>query len=349
MKASVINEFGKPLVWEDVETPVPDPDQVLVQVMACGIDGTDLKILDGFGYHPTLPAIIGHEIAGVVAEVGKNVTDFKPGNRVIVYNFTTCGKCLLCLTQREQICENLIAVVGVRPEGSGYAEYLTISPKQLVRLPDNISWPDAAVCCDAVITSVHSLDRARLKLGETVLVIGTGGVGSVTLQLTKIAGARVIAVNQSKDREQWSFDNSADEVLDSSKIDIPAAVRELTDGMGVDCVLDIVGNTSTMTDGINSLRHGGRLVIVGYTKEKYPLEGKYIAQNELEIIGTRCGRKQDLINSVKLMADGKIKSIVTEIYPMEKANEALTSLRSGKTLGRTVLMTPAGQQAMTDR
>ena len=348
MKASVINEFGKPLVWEDVETPVPDPDQVLVQVMACGIDGTDLKILDGFGYHPTLPAIIGHEIAGVVAEVGKNVTDFKPGNRVIVYNFTTCGKCLLCLTQREQICENLIAVVGVRPEGSGYAEYLTISPKQLVRLPDNISWPDAAVCCDAVITSVHSLDRARLKLGETVLVIGTGGVGSVPLQLTKIAGARVIAVNQSKDREQWSFDNSADEVLDSSKIDIPAAVRELTDGMGVDCVLDIVGNTSTMTDGINSLRHGGRLVIVGYTQEIYPLEGKYIAQNELEIIGTRCGRKQDLINSVKLMADGKIKSIVTEIYPMEKANEALTSLRSGKTLGRTVLMTPAGQQAMTD-
>ncbi len=92
MKASVINEFGKPLVWEDVETPVPDPDQVLVQVMACGIDGTDLKILDGFGYHPTLPAIIGHEIAGVVAEVGKNVTDFKPGNRVIVYNFTNCGK-----------------------------------------------------------------------------------------------------------------------------------------------------------------------------------------------------------------------------------------------------------------
>ena len=348
MKASVINEFGKPLAWKDVETPVPDPDQVLVQVMACGIDGTDLKILDGFGYHPTLPAIIGHEIAGVVAEVGKNVTDFKPGNRVIVYNFTTCGKCLLCLTQREQICENLIAVVGVRPEGSGYAEYLTISPKQLVRLPDNISWPDAAVCCDAVITSVHSLDRARLKLGETVLVIGTGGVGSVTLQLTKIAGARVIAVNQSKDREQWSFDNSADEVLDSSKMDIPAAVRELTDGMGVDCVLDIVGNTSTMTDGINSLRHGGRLVIVGYTQEKYPLEGKYIAQNELEIIGTRCGRKQDLINSVKLMADGKIKSIVTEIYPMEKANEALTSLRSGKTLGRTVLMTPAGQQAMTD-
>ena len=254
----------------------------------------------------------------------------------------------MCLSHREQICVNLIAVVGVRSEGSGYAEYLTISPKQLVRLPDNISWPDAAVCCDAVITSVHALDRARLKLGETVLVIGTGGVGSMTLQLTKIAGARVIAVNQSKDREQWSFDNSADEVLDSSKMDIPAAVRELTDGMGVDCVLDIVGNTSTMTDGINSLRHGGRLVIVGYSRETYPLEGKYLAQNELEIIGTRCGRKQDLINSVKLMADGKIKSIVTEIYPMEKANEALTSLRSGKTLGRTVLMTPAGQQAMTD-
>ena len=100
MKAAVLQAFKQPLVWQEVDTPVPGPDEVLVQVMACGIDGTDLKLLDGFGYTPALPFVIGHEVAGVVAEVGEGVTGFEPGERVIVYNFTTCGDCLPCRTYR---------------------------------------------------------------------------------------------------------------------------------------------------------------------------------------------------------------------------------------------------------
>jgi (R,R)-butanediol dehydrogenase/meso-butanediol dehydrogenase/diacetyl reductase len=138
----------------------------------------------------------------------------------------------------------------------------------------------------------------------------------------------------------------ADEVLDSSKVDIPEAVRGLTDGLGADCVIDVVGNKETMTLGVDSLRHGGRLVIVGYTPDLYPLSGKQFAQNELEIIGSRCGRKQDLINTVRLVAEGKIESIVTDLFPMEEANEALAFLRESKVLGRAVLLTPAGRQAM---
>ena len=346
MKAAVLREFQQPLHWEEVETPVPGPDEVLVQVMACGIDGTDLKILDGFGYVPELPYIMGHEPAGVVAEVGSRVTDFKPGDRVITYNFFTCGKCLLCRIHREQLCVDMTGVLGGLMKWGGYAEYLKIPARQLVSVPERVAWPDAAVCCDAGVTSLHAVDRARVKLGETVVVIGVGGVGSVVTQLAKAAGARVVVVNRSDRREQWARKMGADEVLDSSQVDVAEAVHELTGGLGADCVIDVVGRKETVTDGVNSLRHGGRLVIVGYTPDLYPLSGKQFAQNELEIIGTRCGRMQDLINTVRLVAEGKIKSIVTNTFPMEEANEALAFLRAGKALGRVVLLTPAGRQAV---
>ena len=320
-----------------------------MQVMACGIDGTDLKILQGFGYTPQLPAIIGHEVAGVVTEAGERVIGFKPGDRVVIYNFINCGECPQCRAGRDQICSYLKGVTGAKGVQGGYAEYIVVKSSQLVRLPETVSWPDGATCCDAGLTSVHSLDRARLMLGESVLVIGTGGVGSVTLQLAKAVGAHVIAVNRSDKRRQWALDIGADVVLDSSKVDVPAAVRELTGGLGVDCVLDVVGNQETMACGAAALRHGGRLVIVGYTPETYPVEGKYFAQNELELIGTRAGSKQDLIRTVQLMANGTFRSIVTDVFPMEHANEALTCLADGRSNGRVVLLTPAGARAYDKR
>ena len=112
MKAAILQEFKQPLEWKEVSTPSPEPDEVLVQVMACGIDGTDLKLLDGFGYTPDLPFIMGHEVAGVVTEAGYRVTGFEEGDRVIAYNFTTCGDCLPCRTYREQICVNMGGVLG---------------------------------------------------------------------------------------------------------------------------------------------------------------------------------------------------------------------------------------------
>lgn len=348
MKAAVLQAFKQPLVWQEVDTPVPGPDEVLVQVMACGIDGTDLKLLDGFGYTPALPFVIGHEVAGLVAEVGEGVNGFEPGERVIVYNFTTCGDCLPCRTHREQICVNMGGVLGAKDRHGGYAEYLSIPARQLVRVSERVPWQDNAVCCDAGMTGFHAVDRAGLRLGESVLIIGVGGVGSMAVQLAKAAGARVLAVEQSEAKADWACKLGADEVLYAEGTDIPAAVRERTDGQGVDCVIDIVGLTETMGAGINALRNGGRLVVVGYTPDFYPVEGKYLAQNELTIIGTRAGRKQDLINVSRLMAEGKIRSIVNRTFPMEEANEALAVLRTGDILGRIVLLTPAGRQAMDD-
>jgi 2-desacetyl-2-hydroxyethyl bacteriochlorophyllide A dehydrogenase len=346
VKAAILRAFKQPLEWQEISTPSPEPDEVLVQVMACGIDGTDLKLLDGFGYTPELPFVMGHEVAGVVTEAGYRVTGFEEGDRVIAYNFTTCGECLPCRTYREQICVNMGGVLGAKDRHGGYAEYVAIPGRQLVNVPEQVAWPDGAVCCDAGMTAFHAIDRARLRVGETVLIIGVGGVGSMAVQLAKAAGVRVLAVELSDSKREWARQLGADELLSPDNGDIPSAVRELTEGLGVDCVIDIVGQTETMGAGIDSLRHGGRLVIVGYTADHYPVEGKYLAQNEMEIIGTRAGRKQDLIEVSRLMASGKIRSIVTQTFPMENANEALAVLRSGENLGRIVLLTPTGRRAV---
>jgi propanol-preferring alcohol dehydrogenase len=347
MKAMILTAFGEPLEQREVPTPIPGPDEVLVRVMACGIDGTDLKLLDGFGYRPDLPFIMGHEPAGIVAAVGDRVADFQPGDRVITYNFLYCGQCLQCRTFREQICPNLAGVVGVRGWPGGYAEYLKVPARQLVRVPDGISWPDAAICSDAGVTSFHAVDRARVRLGETVVVVGGGGIGLTVIQFARLAGARVVAVIRSAARGERARAVGADAIVNSRETaDVAEAVRDLTEGLGADCVIDCVGNRETLSYSFDALRNGGRLSIVGYTPEEYPLNGRRLAQNEIEIIGTRCGRRQDLIETVRLVAAGKLTSIVEELYPLIEANEALAYLRAGRSLGRVVLLTEAGQVAM---
>ena len=349
MKAVVFHARNQPLLLEEVELTIPGPDEVLVQVMACGAVITDWKILDGFAYIPKLPIVLGHETAGVVAEVGSEVTGFKSGDRVAVYNYFYCGKCSYCRARREQLCLNMAGLLGILERDGGYAEYTTVPARQLVLVPENVAWHDAAVCCDAGITAVHAVDRSGVKLGETVLVIGVGGVGAVVTQLCKLAGARVVTVDQSEVKVQRGREMGADIALNSREVDITEAVLDLTEGKGADCVMDVVGVKETVTYGMDSLRRGGRFVLVGYTEERYPLKGEQLDQNELTIIGTRGGRMLDLITTVQLVAAGKIKPIVTDFCPLEKANDALAFLRAGQALGRVVLLTPAGRKAVRRR
>jgi 2-desacetyl-2-hydroxyethyl bacteriochlorophyllide A dehydrogenase len=334
----VLRAFGEPLALAELPAPRAGPDEVVVRVMACGVDGTDLKLLDGFGYRPELPFVMGHEPAGVVAEVGERVADVRLGDRVVPYLFFYCGACRLCLSFREQICPRMAGVLGVRGHPGGYAEQYVVPARQLVRLPEGVGWPDAATCSDAGVTALHAVDRAGVRLGETVVVFGSGGVGLMVVQIAKLAGARVLAVVRSDRRGERAREMGADEVVDSRRGDVAAQVRALTDGWGADRALDCVGSRETIGDAFDALRGGGRLVVVGYTPDEYPLSGRRLAQNEIEVIGTRCGRRQDLVDTVRLMGEGKLRSVVTDAFPLEQANEALEHLRSGRALGRVVLV-----------
>ncbi len=339
MKAAVLNQFSQPLAIEDVADPRPGPHDVVMRVMACGIDGTDLKLLDGFGYTPKLPFIMGHEPAGIVDEVGSNVTGFQTGDRVIPYIFLIPPNSRWYQSPREQLCPEMAGVIGVKNVAGGYAERLCVPARQLIRIPDGIAWQDAAVLCDAGLTAWHAVTRSRIRLGETVLVIGVGGVGAFAIQFAKLAGANVIAVEQSVAKVEWARSLGADHVIDSSQQQVPADVRRLTREAGADCVLDIVGRAETLGAGIDSLRPGGRLVVVGYTPDEYPLSPKQLAQNELELIGSRGGTRRDLRAVADLMASGRVQSVVTGTRPLNHVNEALAELRNGNVLGRLVLET----------
>jgi propanol-preferring alcohol dehydrogenase len=335
MKAAVLRAFGAPLSIEEVDDPLAGPDDVVVKVRACGIDGTDLKLLDGFGYTPDLPFIMGHEAAGVVEAVGERVSTFEPGDRVIPYNFLISPESPWYQTEREQLCPDMTGILGIKNRNGGYAERLLVPAHQLVHIPDDVAWHDAAVHCDAGLTAYHAVHRSRLTLGETALVIGVGGVGSFVVQFAKLAGARVLAVERTRAKLDWARDLGAAEAVSSA--DVSQAVRDWTNGRGVDCVLDIVGTEQTMAAAIDAVGVGGRIVVIGYTPDLFALSGKRLAQNELEVIGSRCGSRKELVAALGLSAAGRVRSIVTERSPLSGANEALGRLRSGEVIGRLVL------------
>ena len=336
MKAALLRKFGDRLTIADVPMPQPASGEALVKVRACGIDGTDLKLLDGFGYTPDLPFIMGHEIAGEVAAVGAGVSGVAPGDRVAVYNFITCGRCLYCRSFRDQLCLNMGGIVGVLGAPGGYADFVCLPARQLIALPDNVSYADGATCCDAGMTALHAVDRADLRIGDCALVIGIGGVGSIVTQLLAGAGVEAVAADIDAAKAEWAMQQGASVFSNGSGEELVSLVLEHSDGIGVDRVIDVVGLESTMTAGFASLRRGGRLIAVGYTPEHFPLSAKELAQNEKEIIGARAGRRDDLRRCLKLVANGKLTSIVRANYPLAQVNDALAHLRAGIT-GRIVL------------
>ena len=316
--------------------PQPGPGEVLLRVRACGIDGTDLKLLDGFGYVPELPFVMGHEIAGEVIECGADVTGFTVGDRVVVYNFVTCGSCVYCRSFRDQLCLDMRGIVGILDVPGGYAETVCLPAQQLIRLPDGVTFEDGATCCDAGMTALHAVDRADVSIGDRALVIGVGGVGSIVTQILAASGVDVIAADADAGKESWAKAQGAATFLSASADELADEGLRHSGAMGVDRVIDVVGLEDTMRSGFAALRRGGRMVIVGYTPEALPLPGKELAQNEKEVIGARAGRRDDLRRCLALYRTGKLRSIVRASYPLQQVNEALDELRGG-VIGRIVL------------
>jgi len=337
MKAAVLHKIGEALRMEDVPAPKTGPDEVLIRTKVCGICGTDLHIRDGWGYTPELPFIMGHEPAGDVVEVGERVTRFKPGDRVVPNIFFTCGHCFYCRTNRETQCLNLNGILGVLKYPGGYGQFFKVRERQLFHLPEKIAFSEGAIIADAVVTAVHAVRRGRVSPGETVMVISVGGCSAAAIQVCKAYGAKVITVVRSPEKQERALQLGADVALNSTQTHVPAAVKELTDGLGVHCVIDGVGNADTMKEGMESLCHGGRLVILGYTQDRHPLNPRDAAVHELEILGTRSGGRDDTAESIRLVGADNWVPVVTDFFAIEQAEEAHELMRQGKNLGRIVL------------
>jgi propanol-preferring alcohol dehydrogenase len=337
MKAAILEAVGQPLVLGDVPRPELGPDEVLVQTRACGICGTDLHMHAGWGYQPQLPFVMGHEPSGVVAEVGSHVTRFQPGDRVVPNIFYACGQCFYCRTNRETQCTQLGGILGVLGHWGGYGEYFKIPARQLFPLPDTVSFAEGAVIADAVVTAVHAVQRGRVAPGEAVAVIGVGGCGSAALQIAQLYGAQAIGVDQSERKRAHALALGAAAAVNGAEVDPIAAVRDWAGGAGAQCVIDTVGSTASVAQGLAMLARGGRLVILGYTQERPAVDPRQLAVNELEILGTRSGGRQNTAEAIALVADPRWRPIVSDTFPITEVNAALEHLRSGAALGRIVL------------
>ena len=335
MKAAVMHEVGIPLRIEDVAVPEIGPEEVLVETRTCGICGTDLHIISGFGYVPPLPHILGHEPAGIVAAVGKKVTNLKPGDRVAPYLFFNCEHCYYCRAGRHEQCTNLKGILGVLIPGA-FAEYFKVPAANLYGLPDNVAFDVGGLLADAAVTSVHAFKRSGLHLGATAVVMGTGGVGLTLVQILKAAGLRVAGVDRSDASLQLAKQMGADVVAKSGEPETAAKIKDFTHGFGALCVFDCVGKSQTIREGADYVMKCGRIVVIGEERDDVSINTTEIAQRELEIIGSRNGTRQDMLEAIDLLAAGIVKPPIARHFPLDEINDAFAFLRKG-TLGRVII------------
>ena len=245
MKAAVIHDYGEgfdTIKYEDVQTPVPGSGELLIKVHANAVNHCDTDLRKGlFGVASSMPHVMGVDAVGEVVHVGDGVTQFKPGDRVAPHFMLTCGVCRDCIDGKENLCASS-DVLGVTVWG-GYAEYLKCGQNHVVRIPDGLSWVDAVAGQVPFATAWEALvEVAKIRAGETVLVTAAGGgVGSAGVHIAKLAGARVIAAAGDDGKLERARALGADEVINYQKEHIGEAARALTDGRGVDVILDMVG------------------------------------------------------------------------------------------------------------
>jgi alcohol dehydrogenase, propanol-preferring len=337
LKAALFEQFGAPLIVKDVPIPKVGDDQVLVKVGACGVCYTDVKIWKGIGaLNAPLPHVLGHEIAGTVTQLGRNVSGVQKGERVVVYLYETCGKCQYCQLGKENECINRVGYIGSNRWG-GYEEYVTVRSDNVIKIPDNLSFEDAAPLADAGLTPYHAIvDRAQVKVGESALLVGMGGLALTGLQILKLRGARVIAVSRTQSKLDMAKKLDADLIINTTNDDGVDAVKKFTDGYGVDYIFDFVGSAETVIRDAKYIRRSGMILLLGYQPGEQMIPVQTV-RGFLYMGGSNAGTRNDLRSLVQLASEGKLRSIVTKTFRLEEVNEALNLLARGDVDGRLVL------------
>jgi propanol-preferring alcohol dehydrogenase len=332
-------DYAAPLELIDLPQPEIKPGHVLVRVLMCGVCFSDFKTAKGkMPYSPTLelPHVPGHEISGEVVEASPE-SDWKVGDRVVVYHYWPCNRCAYCLRGLENLCIDLRGWVGFTHNG-GFAEYLLVPSDRLLRVPEGISAEQAAPATCASGTAYRAVvTQGRAQAGETVLVLGVGGVGLQALQIAQVAGARAFAVDIDPRKLEAAQKFSPAGIALAGE-EAEALVRDSTAGLGVDVIIDTVGHHESLEQSSTLVRRQGRIVAVGYlTGEFTRVLSNLLALNELEIIGSRYAQMYEMQRVLELFGAGKVQAVIDDVLPLESANEAFERLESGNVVGRTVL------------
>ena len=364
MKAAVLSEAGKPVEIEQIPVPSPQRGEMLIKVEACGVCHTDLHVMKGDVGFP-LPAVLGHEVAGEVVELGEAVNGFAVGDKVITSFIMPCGTCRFCAAGRDDVCETFFAMNRLngtlydgtsrlkRQDGStlamysmaGLAEYAVTPATSAFHRDPATPAAEAAILGCAFFTAYGAVrHRAALVTGETAVVLGAGGVGTAIIQMAVAFGAsRVIAVDLADDKLELARANGATDVVNGSKVNAVEAVRGLTGGVGVDVAFEAIGVPATWVQGTEMLSDGGRFVAVGIAGKGVtaPIEITRIVRRSISVIGSYGARvRTDMPQVAKLAALGRIEpgKAITQTYRLDETAEAYGALEHAQIRGRAVIV-----------
>lgn len=331
---------------EDVPTPETGEDELLLQVKACAICGTDLRIYSGQKTRGVrIPSILGHEIAGLVTRVGERVEDFKKGDRVAIAPVLPCGTCQNCKSGQENACLNRKGL-GYEYDG-GFAEYMKIPGEylkkgNLFKIPEGLSFEEA--CLAEPLSCVYNgNERTSIKINDTVVIIGAGPIGLMHLMLSKAKGATDIIVSEPiEERRKLALELGADFTINPDQEDIYRAVQEYTGGKLADAVILSIGIASLVNPALNLLKKGGILnLFAGFPKGREALiEPNIIHYNEVWVTGATASSRIDYEKSLDLIARSKIdlKPLISHTYPLEEIDKAFQIVSRGE--GIKVIIKP---------
>ncbi len=355
-RAAVVYEHNEPVVVEELELEEPKSNEVLIRTGASGVCHSDLSVVTGAIYYNDAVAL-GHEGAGTIERVGDGVTDFCPGDRVILSFVTYCGTCRMCLMDKVCLCESYDVPRGFQLDGtyrlynkSGkpiyqmariatMSEYMVVPEQNLVKIAPHYPLEKAALVGCGVTTGVGAvLNTARVEPGSTVAVIGAGGVGLNVIQGAVLARAeRIIAVDIAAKKLDLAKRFGATDVVNAGASDPIEAVREVTAGLGVDYAFEVIGNPKTIVQAYRMVRAAGTAVIVGmaHHEAEVSLPAQHLVSTERQLIGSfygSCRPRVDMPKLLSLYEEGKLKldELITRHYRLEQINEAFADMEAGE-------------------
>ncbi|MBI4774767.1 MAG: 2,3-butanediol dehydrogenase [Deltaproteobacteria bacterium] len=316
MKAAVWHGKRDVRVEEVPEPPIPSPEEVKIKVHWCGICGSDLhEYLAGPIFIPVenphpltgkkAPVILGHEFSGEIAQIGEGVHGIQVGDRVTASASRSCGECFWCKRGETIIC-HMNAATGMMADGA-FAEYVNVPAYNIYKLPEGVSFEEAALT-EPLAVGVHAMRRARIKTGDHVVIVGAGTIGLSVLQATRASGAGTITVVEvAEARKEYAKKLGATRVLDPTKVDVPAEVARITDGVGADLGFECVGDPKTALLTLDSVRRGGKMVVLGVFERPAEINLNSCVFFEKQIIGS-LGYNDEFSTVLSFLVDGRLQA-----------------------------------------
>ena len=340
MKALLLSEYRR-LELTDIAAPQPQAGEILIRVAACGICGSDVHGFDGSSGRRVPPIVMGHEASGVVADPGDGTSGFTKGDRVTFDSTVYCGNCEHCLRGDINLCDRR-EVLGVScgdyRRAGAFAEFVSVPARIVHRLPDNLSFPEAALL-EAVAVALHAISLEKIAAGVTALVVGAGTIGLLLQQALRVAGcSRVFVADPDRTRVGLSQQLGATATMSEN---VTQQILEATNGTGVDIALEAVGKTESVNTAIDCVRKGGSVILVGNISPEVRLPLQKVVSRQLRLLGS-CASAGEYPKAIELVSSGQIrvKPLITAVAPLAEGPQWFERLYAHERNLMKIVLTP---------